>query len=68
MLTLAEAKPCPFCANRGAEDLRIKEYDSDAFCVMCDCGGEGPLGEDEHGAVACWNRRDYANITSTQQT
>lgn len=48
-------KPCPFCGQ--SDTLYFLSNGIGSHSVGCNCGGEGPLGEDESEAAALWNRR-----------
>ena len=59
MLTLKDAKPCPFC---GSTKLRLEDIGGESYLfVECaDCKADGPHENDderEHAAVLRWNTR-----------
>jgi Lar family restriction alleviation protein len=59
VLTLKDAKPCPFCGGRKfkLEDIGGESY---LFVQCLGCRAEGPHDDEaerEHAAVTRWNNR-----------
>ena len=52
--------PCPFC-GAGGEALGFTSSAADNAYVFCECGGEGPAGENENDAAHLWNTRAEKN-------
>lgn len=49
-----ELKPCPFC---GGTNQIIEGEDTGSEYFICDCGADGPGGDDGSMAIKRWNTR-----------